>query len=84
MTTALMSSTQITYQFTVTVNVNVNADKTFLLMFACFAFVIWIVQRLFWEVKLLTHDVTSAVAFITIVIVIGLKALAYGFIGVRL
>ena len=62
MTTALMTSTQITYQFTVTVNVNVNADKALLLLLACVAFFLWKVQRFFYDVELLAHDLREAVA----------------------
>jgi hypothetical protein len=84
MTTTLMTSTQIMYQFIVTVNVNVNADKAILLLFACVAFVFWTARRFCWEVSLLIGDINEAVTFTATVFVIGLKALAYGFAGVRL
>jgi hypothetical protein len=84
MTTALMTHTQITYQFTVTVNVNVNADKALLLLFACIAYAFWTVRRCCWAVSLLLHDVAEAVAFTATVVVIGWKALLFGLVGVRL
>lgn len=84
MKTALMTSTQITYQFTLTVNVNVNPDKAFLLMVACFAFIIWKVQRFFYDVSLLVHDFNEALAFTATIFVIGFKAAAYGVVGMRL
>jgi hypothetical protein len=84
MTTALMTHTQVTYQFTVTVNVNVNVDKALLLLFACVAYAFWTVQRFFRAVSLLLRDVTEAVAFTATVVVIGWKALLFGFVGVRL
>jgi hypothetical protein len=84
MTTALMASTQITYQFTVTVNVHVNADKTLLFIFACFAFVIWTVRRSLYEILLLMDEIKEAVQFTSKVFTIAVKSLLYGFIGVRL
>jgi hypothetical protein len=84
MTTALMNSTQITYQFNLTVNVNVNADKAFLLVFACFAFIIWKIRLFFYRVSLLMHDFVEAVNFVATIGVIGFKAAVYGVAGVRL
>ena len=83
MTTALMTSTQITYQFTMIVNVNVNADRALLLMFACFAFVIWTIRRFLYETSLSIDEIKEAVQFTAKVFTIAVKSLLYGFVGVR-
>jgi hypothetical protein len=83
-TTALMSSTQITYQFTMTVNVNMNADKALFLLLACFAFVLWTVRRFLYEISRLLSEIKEAVQFTSKVFIIAVKSLLYGFIGVRL
>lgn len=82
MTTAIMRSTQI--QFNLTVNVNVNADKTLLLLAALMTLAIYQVARVKRELSLLWADFTEALGFTSKVYVIGLKSLAWGFMGMRL
>lgn len=84
MSYALMKSTHISYQVTVTVNVNLNADKALLILFACIAFGVWQMKRTVHHISLFVHDVTEAIEFTATVVGIGLKAVLYGVVGVRL
>lgn len=84
MSYALMTSTQITYQMTVTVTVNVNADKTLFFLLTCLAYVIWKLRGYFYQISLLRRDIAEAVAFTTMVVIIAFKAILYGVLGVRL
>ena len=82
MTTAIMASTQATYQFNLTVNI--NADKVLFLLLALVAFVLWKIKKVGFELGLLWSDITEAIDFTAKVFTIGFKSLAFGFVGVRL
>lgn len=84
MKTALMTSTQITYQFTVTVNVNVNADRALLVLIALLVVAGWKVRQWTFELSLLMGEIKEAVQFTSKVFTIAFKSLLYGFAGMRL
>lgn len=81
MTTAIMRSTQV--QFNLTITVNVNADRALLLLVALVSLIGWQVTRAKRELSFLASDFTEALRFTLAVYAIGLKSLAFG-LGVML